>query len=757
MRYSLKELLDMYKVIVPQIQRDFAQGRGSELDLRKSFVGKIKQSLQTASTPLNLDFVYGYTEKKGNDAHAFIPLDGQQRLTTLWLIHWYLAPRDNNKITNESQKYLTNFTYETRISSKRFCHNLIIQPLAIENGMPISNQIIDSPWFMASWSNDPTIISMLNMLNTLQEEIIEKDVAWENLVKNRMITFDYIDIKSDEFKLTDELYIKMNSRGKPLTSFENFKAQFSSLLSSKDTNYADLKLNYQDTTVTYQQYFAFKIDSVWIDLFWSYRTKINSTIDGCIYRFISYIAELLFFKNNPKTLSSDIKIDFDFQNRIFSDKENIDFLFKSLDFLTEIVDINEFFESMFSGLSTFDNYSKNYFIRAITDNGFDVKDKVLFYAILSYGINNSLKKLDDEFKDFVRIVRNLLLTVRQPNQSRRIEYATRLRLPDVSEYCKFIDGLIKKKKAENNKSVYQLFAEHEFSGFAQDYISNEKTKARLIVSNPGLKKSFHALEEHYQIQGNTANFKLDTADIDKKINAFLDIWSDDIENSIIVRAYLTNGDYSVMTHDYSSLGKIRYFGCKGCWNRILTASDKNERQKISYSLDAFLSNYLMAKGTTTVEKLTSLIDKFKPENKDWRYYFIKYEPITKNSLMTFNLCTYTWQDDNGFNINYLGNSGNFPLHSYHFNPYLIVLKVQIESVTLCPGRFTDISFIQVKEKVRLRATNEGWKLNSINNFSIENELITKYGLIQKGDSFLLNETKNKDKIEIVFDLINEWL
>ena len=39
-----------------------------------------------------------------------------------------------------------------------------------------------------------------------------------------IITFDYIDIKSDEFKLTDELYKKMNSRGKPLTSFENFKA-----------------------------------------------------------------------------------------------------------------------------------------------------------------------------------------------------------------------------------------------------------------------------------------------------------------------------------------------------------------------------------------------------------------------------------------------------------------------------------------------------------------------------------------------------
>lgn len=758
MQYTLKELLDTYKVLVPQIQRDFAQGRDSELDLRKSFVGKIKQSLQKDSIPLNLDFVYGYTEKTGNNTQAFIPLDGQQRLTTLWLLHWYLAPRENNIITNEAQKYLTNFTYETRISSKRFCHNLIVQPLVIDLDTLVSSLITDSPWFMASWSNDPTIISMLNMLDTLQEEIIEKDIAWKNLVKNRRITFDYIDIKSDEFKLTDELYIKMNSRGKPLTSFENFKAQFSSLLSSKETNYVTLKLNYQDTTVTYQQYFAFKIDSVWMDLFWSYRTKVDSNIDDCIYRFINFSAEFLFYKNNPKTLSSDIKIDFEFLNKIFLKKENIDFLFNSLDFLTGITDINNFFELLFSDLSTFDSYSKDYFLRAITDTGFDVKDKVVFYAVLTYGVNNYLKTPDDELKDFVRIVRNLLFTVRQPNQSKHIEYTTNLRLPNVSEYCKFIDGLIEKKKTNKRTSIYQLFSVNEFSGFTQENISNEKAKAELIVVNPGLKKTLHALEEHIQIQGNTSNFKLDSADIDKKIDAFLDIWSVEIDNSLRVRAYLTVGDYSVMTHSYSSLDSIWYFGCKDYWNRILTASDKDERQKIKESLDAFLSNYLIAKGTTKVERLTFLIEDFKTEIRDWRYYFIKYKPITKYSHLSLNL--FTWQDDDGFDINHLGNSGNYPLHSYHLNPYLITLKHQFNSnkkVTLYFGRFTDISFIQIEEKVKIRATKVGWNFTPINNFIIKSKLITKYGLLQKEDSYILSETESKDKIEIATELINDIL
>ena len=758
MQYTLNELLETYRVVVPPIQRDFAQGRDSELNLRKSFVGKIRQSLQNDAAPLNLDFVYGYTEKRGTNSQTFIPLDGQQRLTTLWLILWYLAPRENSIITSEAQKYLKNFTYETRISSTRFCDNLVSQSLDVEVDIPVRSLITDAFWFMASWSKDPTIISMLNMLNTIQEEMIQKDVAWENFVHNRKITFDYIDIKSDEFKLTDELYIKMNSRGKPLTSFENFKAQFSSLLSSKETNYQDLKLNYQNTTVTYQQYFSFKTDTVWMRLFWSYRNKVNSAIDDCIYRFINYIGEFLFFKNNPNTLSSNITLGFEFLNKIFSEKDNIDFLFKSLDFLSGIDGINDFFESLFNKLSTFNDYPKDYFLRAITDTGFDVHDKVIFYAILAYGINNSLKVADEDLRNFIRIVRNLLFTVRQPNKSKRVEYTTNLRLNRVSEYCKFIDGLIEKKKSAKGKSVYQLFAENEFSGFRKDNISNEKIKAKLIIANPSLEKSFHALEEHNQIQGNTANFELNTASIDKKISAFLNIWSDAIDNSLIVRAYLSISDYSVITHTYSSLGKICHFGCNGYWNRILTASDEDERQRISDSLNTFLTTFLTTKGISTVEKLRYLINNFKCDVKDWRYYFIKYEPITKNSYAPLNL--FTWHDDNGFDINHLGNSGIRPLHSYHWNPYLIALKEQFISnkkVELYPGRFTDISYVKFEDKFNLRATEEGWRLTLIDNFSINNKLITKYGLIQKEDSFLLNETESKDKIEIAIKFIYEWL
>lgn len=759
MQYTFKELLDSYNVIVPLLQRDYAQGRESEFDLRKDFVGKIKKTLQNDLESLNLDFVYGYTEKIGNDKHAFIPLDGQQRLTTLWLLHWFLAPRENNEIAGETKSYLTRFTYETRVSSKRFCSSLIIQSLYINDNIVISQQIKDSPWFMASWIYDPTIVSMLNMLDTLQKEGFDKILAWENLVANRKITFDYIDIKSDEFKLTDELYIKMNSRGKPLTQFENFKAQFSSLLSSKETNYTDMKLPYQDTNITYQQYFAFKIDSVWMDLFWSYRVKyekLNITLDNCIYRFINYIAEFLFYKNNPGLLSSEIKIDFEFLNKMFSEKENIDFLFNSLDLLSEINNIEEFFKSLFDDLSTFDNYSKDYFLRAITDTGLEVSNKIILYATLSYGIKLSLKTIDEDFKDFIRIVRNLLISVRQINSSRRIEYTTNLRLPNVSDYCKFIDDLIEKKKAEENKTIYQLLSENEFSGFTKENISNEKSKAAIIVNNPNIKKNIHLLEEHSHIQGNTANFKLNSEDINLKINAFLKIWDSDTDNSLIIRAFLTVGDYSVMTHWYSSLGQIWYFGSKNYWGRLLTAFDKEEKQNISDSLDLFLTAFSKAEGTLTSEKLMYLITNFNTNVKDWRYYFIKYEPITKNPYLSLNL--FVWSEEEGFNINCLGNSGTHPLHSYHLNPYLIVLKNIFGTrinVDLYWGRFAYTSYIEIDKKIRLRVNKSGWIITPINNYIIKNELISKFNLSSNGTNYTLSESEPKDRIELITDFINE--
>ncbi|KAB1231416.1 DUF262 domain-containing protein [Chryseobacterium viscerum] len=756
MSYTLRNLLETYKVVIPQIQRDYAQGRENEYELRKGFVNKIKNALSSDGEKLNLDFIYGYTEKTGSDKYIFVPLDGQQRLSTLWLAHWLLAPRIENEIIQEVKVYLSQFTYETRMSSKRFCKALINNILIINNDFAVRKQIIDAPWFMASWNSDPTVSAMLNMLDALQTKFIDCNEAWENLTQNNNITFDFIDIKSDEFKLTDELYIKMNSRGKPLTPFENFKAQFSGLLASKETDYENITKEFNHTQVSYQQYFAFKIDSVWMDLFWSYRIKTSRSVDESIYRFINFLAEFLFFRDNPDASSGDIRMDFEFLNNVYSKKQNIDFLFDSLDFLSSLDDVKSFFDELFKGLSTFDESTNDYFLRAITNTGFEVKDRTILYAILTV-CNMKIDYIGNQLKDFIRVVRNLLFTVRQPNQSKRIEYTTNLRLPNVSEYCRFIDAFAVELGFAENKSVYEILSVKEFSGFTRENIANEKIKASLITNNPDLKGSIHKLEEHADLQGNLSNFKLNTSDIAQKIDAFLTIWDGSVDNSLIIRSLLSIGDYSVMTHEYSSLGEIWYFGSKESWNRILTTGDKEERIQVSSVLDKFLSEFCDADGVNTSEKLQYLIDGYIAEERGWLYYFVKYPTMTDNPYRNQNLNLFTWQGE-GFEINNLGNSGKQPLHSYHLNPYLTALRLKFkddEKLTLYWGRFTDSSYIKVEKKIRIKCDSSGWIIAQLDDFVIANEIVNRFCINEKNNSYILAETDVKDRIEIAVDFVEE--
>lgn len=75
-----------YSILIPAIQRDYAQGRitATATKIRKNFVEELKDYLLDG-TSHSLDFIYGYGTDK-----FFIPLDGQQRLTTLWLLLMYL-------------------------------------------------------------------------------------------------------------------------------------------------------------------------------------------------------------------------------------------------------------------------------------------------------------------------------------------------------------------------------------------------------------------------------------------------------------------------------------------------------------------------------------------------------------------------------------------------------------------------------------------------------------------------------------------
>ncbi len=285
---------------IPVVQRDYAQGRRGAKDIRKDFLGNLKNALENCEK-LQLDFVYGSTKECN-----FQPIDGQQRLTTLWLLHWFIALHAEREKFEDACKTLGHFSYETRTSSLEFCQQLC-NPQNFETFKATDkagDYILDSSWFHSTWLGDPTIDAMLRMLRgTGKNDGIEEAFATENeaifqgYLEKLQTDADncpiiFYEMPLEEFGLTDELYIKMNHRGKQLTPYENFKAGLVGYI--KEQNWDDL--------MDAKNGIPIKLDRDWTDIFWTHKRKADSSIDEIYYAFLCR-----FFLNYKITYLKDEK------------------------------------------------------------------------------------------------------------------------------------------------------------------------------------------------------------------------------------------------------------------------------------------------------------------------------------------------------------------------------------------------------------------------------------------------------------------
>lgn len=290
------------RTVVPKIQRDYAQGRKGKESLRESFLSSLKAALDDSRcNQLKLDFVYGSSDNYGN----FTPLDGQQRITTLWLLHWYLAFRTGELGNPEVKGRLKNFSYETRQSSRQLIDSLVekgslIRPKA---GERISDAIMRQSWMFSRWRQDPTIQSMLRMLsgerNTAVDGIEELFAGndedslrryWYSLKRPANecpIVFYQLDI--DNLGQTDDLYVKMNGRGKPLSDFENFKADLIKYFEDKGwSSFLDPEKGY-----------PILMDTKWMDFFWQYKND-RISLDDLFFQFINRYLLVRLMQDCPK-------------------------------------------------------------------------------------------------------------------------------------------------------------------------------------------------------------------------------------------------------------------------------------------------------------------------------------------------------------------------------------------------------------------------------------------------------------------------
>ena len=483
------------------------------------------------------------------------------------MLHLYFAKKESKDC-----EYLKGFTYETRSSSRVFCEKLVDAVIDFDKD-EISLAIKNCSWFMPFWENDPTVKSMLVMIDAIHDKF--KNSTFYDRLEN--IKFSFLELK--EFGLTDDLYIKMNARGKPLSEFENFKAEFEKELSQ------DIKA---------------KLDNEWLDLFWGLKDSDKesvdlSSVDKRYMAFFDGVAlNFAIFKQGIK----DVK-----ETKIF----------KTLDFFLNNKEIIEYTTKILNELC---NISDKELLKNFTDikEDFAYETRANFFALSMFLINFGAQKLGGDFyKEYKRITSNV---------TRDFNIDSILKLRQVFE---FINEICEKCESEDIFKLLEGFDDKQPESFKtiDFYKWQEKKKLKLMQSDKRWIDAISEAEKHLYL-GSNLTFLIDFAENDVEkfkeyYKKFDEIFKEDRENFLFQRALLAKGDYLVK-RGYGYGGEYFSF-CN--FNNNPRDKDDNWRSLFFDKKKSEILKELLK----DEKKLEKIIDDF--DKTDWRYYFVKYPEILK--------------------------------------------------------------------------------------------------------------------------------
>lgn len=617
--------IQVQKIIIPIIQRDYAQGRDNPdvARVRERFIEALYKAV--TENPITLDFVYGDIDKEGN----MTPLDGQQRLTTLFLLHWYAAKKGN--VSKDDYDFLEKFSYETRYSARNFCHKLVNYNPEFKKDS-LSEEIIDQAWFPLDWKNDPTISSMLRMLDAIHNRFKDVTDLW-NKLKERCITFYFLPIK--DMGLTDELYIKMNSRGKPLTLFEHFKAELEREIRNIDDELANKIMR--------------KIDIDWTDLLWKYRNSNTGSLDDNIIddeflRYFRFICDVIYYRkeipigNRGKEVfelldlyssskSEDAEENIKTLERFFDCWLNIRDYSDPKDFLSSFManthEDGKILVKSGSDLNIFKDCLHTYPERA----KFPLNRFVLLYAITTY-LQNLDKVTESDFKRRIRIVNNLIQNSRDEISDRQ----DRNRMPAI---LKQTEAII--LTGVTNDDIGPSFNAHQ--------IEEEQEKIDYLELNPNMASVMFELEDHDLLKGQISIVGIDPDNPDNLDNLdnlhhytkrFKSLFECDKEK--VDCAMMAIGNYGQMEGN-----KRRYqYGTKSnrsdAWENLFHRSSNLGFEETSKILISLLDKYEEFSDEILEKIAKDYLEECKGEYP-FRYYYIKYDEYRPNSYGKM------WNDD----------------------------------------------------------------------------------------------------------------
>ena len=481
--YSFYKLISEYKVVIPVIQRSYAEGRMTKQaeDVRKSIISSIILAT-VENKPLFFDFVYGniVPSESKKETSQFIPFDGQQRLTTLFLFYRYIF-----ECADEPLDMLKNFSYETRASAKEFieklCDNRIIPN---EKTAVLSKHLTNQNWFFNDWNNDPTISSMLTVLDEIHLQISSlENVDFNHILillkDSASITFHFVNMQ--ENNLPSATYVKMNARGKGLTAFENFKASLEEYLGEKNSALCEVLKN--------------NIDGKWLDLF--YRQSKPNLPDALIMAFFNrHLINIWTLQKKAKPLPNEVYNYRKIESDLISFPQIDTFI--SWDIYKSILEncpIEKTILPIFNFLKTvceepvIDNikpYRTWNVFKGYNDSFYESYPfRVAFFAMLCYFRQTEYD--EKSFSHWMRVVWNI------------IENST-IDSPESYLYAlRFFEEL-----SAHSHTIYEFLSDSTnkiSSDFAKEQLEEEQLKAKKILESPSWEEKILLVEQNEILLG----------------------------------------------------------------------------------------------------------------------------------------------------------------------------------------------------------------------------------------------------------------
>ncbi|MFK3741551.1 DUF262 domain-containing protein [Massilia sp. TN1-12] len=643
---SFRELITRYqRVRIPVIQRDYAQGRDSAHEVRDEFLHALHTALAREpgdpALPLNLDFVYGRRE----DSACFAPLDGQQRLTTLFLLHWYLAWHDGEYTDFASfirEGDSSRFGYAIRPSSREFFDALsgwvpALMPRA--DTLP-ATLVRDQNWFFEAWNADPTIQAALAMLNAIHRRFYGAHGMYARLAhaERPYITLHLLDL--DRFALADDLYIKMNARGKPLTPFEHFKAQFEAHLATMSSART---YSVRERPATLKEYVSHRIDGAWTDLFWHALKAKPELLDQSFMRLIHVVVIVTRDPRSPdieKLLSELHDAATPLSFRRYQDAGCVDQAF-----VETLIAVLDAWSGADTGMRAVLGDSPYFDERAAFDailrggQRWTYTRLVQFHAYAAFIVHFGREPARHQFRDWLRIIANLARNSALDNVSTfRLSLATMQRLlPHASAILDhFASGPL------------------DVQGFIGLQVDEERLKAALILRDEtAWRGRVERAEQHGYFQGQIG-FLLKFAGIReawkspsgidwtppqdealrrrfdeyyvRALALFTDAGLRDFPDQVFERALLSIGDYLLKADSNWSFGEST--GRDTSWKRLLRGNgdddgdDAKRRAMFQVLLDRIDPDAAVTPQLEDIVRTT-------PPTGDWREPFIRYPQMIR--------------------------------------------------------------------------------------------------------------------------------